>query len=95
MKKTKSTPRATPRRCAVSTGSAIPFVNKYGHVMRLSRSMTLAELMTMGFSEIHIAKQGTPLRPGEWRDASPNTLGQQRPAADPVSTNPRNPGVAL
>ena len=25
----------------------------------------------------------------------PNTLGQQRQAADPVSTNPRNPGVAL
>ena len=24
MKKTKSTPRATPRRCAVSTGSGIP-----------------------------------------------------------------------
>ena len=47
--------------------------------MRLSRSMTLAGLMKMGFVEIHIAKPGAPLRHGEWRDASPNIQSEPRP----------------
>ena len=47
--------------------------------MRLSRSMTLAELLKMGFVEIRISKPGTPLRPGEWRDALPNTQGLVTP----------------
>jgi len=61
-----------PRRLAAEAGSAIPFVNKDGHIIRLARSMTLRELLKMGVVEIHIAKPGTPLRQGEWRDASPN-----------------------
>ena len=52
--------------------------------MRLSRSMTLAELMKIGFVEIHFAKPGMPLRPGEWRDdLSPNTKTCHGPEAKP------------
>jgi hypothetical protein len=40
--------------------------------MRLARSMTLRELLKMGVVEIHLAKPGTPLREGEWRDAEPD-----------------------
>jgi hypothetical protein len=47
--------------------SAIPFVNRNGHVIRLSRSMTIRELIKMGVVEIHLAKPGTPLLDGEWR----------------------------
>jgi hypothetical protein len=60
------------RSLALGTCSAIPFVNKEGHVMRLARSMTLRELLKMGVVEIHLAKPGTPLREGEWRDAEPD-----------------------
>lgn len=53
--------------------------------MRLSRSMTLRELLKMGVVEIHLAKPGTPLREGEWRDVSPDDPLQndqnQRPLA--------------
>lgn len=64
--------RTAGERCSASSGSAIPFVNKDGHVMRLSRSMTLRELLKLGVVEIHLAKPGTPLREGEWRDATPD-----------------------
>ena len=53
--------------------SAILFENKHGHTMRLSRSMTLRELVKMGVVEIHLSKPGEPLRDGEWRDASNRT----------------------
>lgn len=61
--------RKSSDRCA-----AIPFANKDGHVMRLSGSMTIRELLKMGVVEIHLAKPGTPLREGEWRDASPEAF---------------------
>ena len=53
-------------------GACLPFVNKDGRIIRLARSMTLRELLNIGVVEIHIAKPGTPLREGEWRDASHN-----------------------
>lgn len=73
-------PKRKSRSLALGTCSAIPFENKDGHIMRLSGKMTLGELLKMGVVEIHLAKPGTHLRPGEWRDASsPNTNRQTTP----------------
>ena len=71
-RKSVTKPKRKSRSLALGTCSAIPFVNKHGHVMRLARSMTLRELLKMGVVEIHLAKPGTPLREGEWRDAEPD-----------------------
>ena len=54
-----------------SKDRAIPFVNKHGHTMRLSGSMTLRELFKMGFVRVSLEKPGSPLLEGEWRDATP------------------------
>lgn len=70
-RKPATRPKLKSRSLALGTCSAIPFENKDGHVMRLAGSMTLRELMKMGVVEIHFAKPGTPLREGEWRDATP------------------------
>jgi hypothetical protein len=52
-----------------SRDSAIPLVNRHGHTIRLSGSMTLRELLKMGFVEVRLGKPGDPLREGEWKDA--------------------------
>ena len=49
---------------------AIPFVNRHGHTMRLSGSMTLGELLKMGFVRVSLVKPGTPLLEGDWKNDS-------------------------
>ena len=52
-----------------SRDSAIPFVDRHGHTMRLSGRMTLGELLKMGFVRVSLEKPGIPMREGEWKNA--------------------------
>ena len=58
----------TPKK--PSKDSAIPFVNMHGHTIRLSGRMTLGELFKMGFVRVSLEKPGSPMREGEWKNAS-------------------------
>ena len=54
-----------PRTCKAhreSVDSAITFTNSEGHTIRLSKSMTLRELVKMGIG-LHIAPANQPLVP--------------------------------
>lgn len=62
--KTKKNPR----------DSAIPFVNRHGHTMRLSGSMTLGELLKMGF--VRVSRPG--LSPMKTRRSSTCYGGKAR-----------------
>ena len=50
-----------------SRDSAIPFVNRHGHTLRLSGRMTLGELFKTGFVRVGLVKPGTPMLEGEWK----------------------------
>ncbi len=49
----------------------IPFHDNKGHVIRLPATMTLKELILLGFSDVRIVKPGTQLPDGYWRDGLP------------------------